>query len=152
MTAPVLALTMLLGVQTAADLPTMALPTEAGAWVIRVETSGGFTGRGTGHVTMSSAGNVACVAIRECPQRLTGDRQRSLSQLVHALPSPGVGSDSVSRSNSTCSDCVTITMTVHQRTRDGERTLQYSWDVSTAQTIPADVLRLHAAVVSLASQ
>jgi hypothetical protein len=149
MTAAAFALVMLVAAQAAANLPALLLPPENGAWVVRVETSGGFTGRGTGHFTASSAGNFACVSVKSCPDRLVPERQRTLTALVSALPAVEKIPPSGPLQPGSCSDCVTTTMIVRQRTPEGERTLRYSWDLSTMTTIPEEARRLHAAIDAL---
>jgi len=136
-------------------LPTLLLPSENGAWVVRIETSGGFTGRGLGNYTLSSSGDVKCVSLapqEPCPARLVPETQQSIARLVTAIPvvTPGGAPESPGR-RSVCSDCVTTRMTVRRRDDAGEQTLSYRWDESTLGTVPGEVLRLHAAVIALAS-
>ena len=152
MTPAGLVVVMTLLVQMASELPELLLPPDDGAWVVRVETSGGFTGRGAGHYTASSAGSVLCVAVRFCPDRLVPERREALARLVSALPRTLETPASPSLPSSTCADCVTMTVTVRQRTREGERTLRYSWDVSTVTTIPEEVRRLQTAMQALVSR
>ena len=133
-----------------AQLPALPLPAGGDAWTVRVETTGGFTGRGTGNLTATSAGEVFCVLIVRCPRRLIPEANRSLSQLVRAIPliAPPPRSSS-STTNTTCNDCVTTRMTVQRRDEDGEHTLRYTWDVSTAHAVPEEALRLRAAILGL---
>jgi hypothetical protein len=138
-----------------ATLPMLLLPMDAGAWVVRIETTGGFTGRGLGNFTASSAGELQCLSLalqRTCPERLTPDTQRVLSRLVTAIPVAAdvPAPDSRAPNRTVCYDCVTTTMTIRQRDGDAERTVTYRWDETTRSTIPGDVLRLHAAVTALA--
>jgi hypothetical protein len=151
MTAPALAVVaLLLGVQTSPDLPSLVVPPGDNAWVVRIVTTGGFTGRGAGNVTASSAGQVICALVASCPDRLVPETNRSISQLVTTLrlaespgsPTPGAG---------VCADCVTTIMTVQSRDAEGEHVLRYTWDVSTVRTIPGAALRLHAAFIGLTS-
>ena len=143
-----LATLLILGAQSPPErLPLLPLPDGPHAWTIRVETTGGFTGRGTGSVTTSSDGRVFCIVLR-CPARLQPEPHQSLSHLVRAIQ-PIVSPRSSSPSATICNDCVTTTMTVHRRDADGDHALRYTWDVSTAPAVPADVLRLHDAILSL---
>jgi hypothetical protein len=152
MTAPILAIiALLIGVQTPSDLPSLIFPPDDNAWVVRIVTSGGFTGRGAGNVTASSAGQVMCTLVATCPERLVPETNRVFSQLVttlrHAEPRGG-------RSLLTpggCSDCVTTDMMVQWRDADGEHVIRYTWDLSTVRTIPDAALRLHAALIGLTS-
>ena len=133
-----------------AQSPTFALPAGAGAWIVRIETSGGFTGRGSGSFTASSAGEVRCVS-PACPPRLVPEVQQSIERLVADILVAGdVSLRSPVGNSGICNDCVTTTMTVQRRNGDSERTIQFRWDESTLGTIPREVLRLHSAVVALA--
>lgn len=141
---------LLLAAAQVAQLPMLVLPPGGGAWVVRIETSGGFTGRGSGSFTASSAGEVRC-ASAACPARLAPEVQHSIERLVADIPGPGdISPRSPVVTSGVCNDCVTTTMTVLRRTGDGERTIQFRWDESTLGTIPREALRLHSAVVALA--
>jgi hypothetical protein len=132
------------------QLPMLALPPGGGAWTVRIETIGGFTGRGTGSVAATSAGDVICVLTLRCPRRLIPEAHGSLATLVRAIPlvAPPPRSSS-STTITTCNDCVTTKMTVLRRDQDGEHTLRYTWDVSTAHAVPEEALRLRAAILGL---
>ena len=133
-----------------AELPALLLPPDEGAWVVRIVTTGGFTGRGAGSFTASSAGDMLCVSVASCPPRLGPEVQQSLARLVTAI---GLGTPAPRTSPlhpGTCSDCVTTTMTVRRRERDGERTFTYTWDLSTSSLVPEEALRLHSAIITLA--
>jgi len=146
-----LILSLLLVAAQAVELPTLVLPAAEGAWVVRIVTSGGFTGRGSGSYTASSAGDVACLAAAACPGRLASDTQRALSRLVKAVPVAAVSRPSPLSTTANCNDCVTTTMSVRRRDRDEERIQTFSWDETTRASVPDDVLRLHAAVLALAA-
>jgi hypothetical protein len=145
-----LLLGMLLAAAQAGALPTFVLPPAEKAWVVRVVTSGGFTGRGSGSYTASSAGEVACLAASACPTHLAPDTQRALSRLVDAVPVSATAGALPSGPAGTCNDCVTTTVSVRRRDRDGERVQTFTWDETTRASVPADVLRLGAAVTALA--
>ena len=146
---------VLLAVAAAADqsqperLPVLALPPGDNAWAVRIETTGGLTGRGTGSVAASSEGAVFCIRVTSCPGTLRPEPRQSLSHLVSVIPIAPPPPSSSPSAVTTCSDCVTTTMTVHRRDADGDRTLRYTWDVSTAHAVPGEVLRLHAAIAAL---
>jgi hypothetical protein len=133
-----------------ATLPTLALADDEGAWVVAVVTSGGFTGRGTGSLTVSSAGESSCVAVAACPARLVEDARRSLTRRVLALTLRPISPPPEPRPRQgVCNDCVTTTLTVRRRDADGERGVTYSWDVTTSSRIPGEVLRLHDELLAL---
>jgi hypothetical protein len=155
-TASLLAI-LLIALQAApsATLPVLALPSEPDAWVVRIETSGGYTGRGLGNYTASSSGEVECLSPTvqaACLDRLLAEAQQTLSRLVAAVPltAQPVASPPA-RNGAVCNDCVTTIMTVRRREGAGERTVRYQWDETTRATIPGDVLRLHAAVIATVS-
>ena len=131
------------------ELPVLALPAGDAAWAVRVETTGGLTGRGTGSVTASSGGAVLCVRMTNCPGNLQLELRRSLSHLVSVISIAPAPQSSSSPAVTTCSDCVTTTMTVQRRDAAGDHTLRYTWDVSTAHAVPVDARRLHAAIMEL---
>lgn len=142
----------MLGAQSVAtELPTLLLPPGDNAWVVRIVTTGGFTGRGSGNLTASSAGEILCASIAACPDRLARDMQRSLSRLVTATLSPRPVAPTSPFNPGTCSDCVTTTMTVRRRDGAGERTFTYTWDAISASAVPDEALRLHAALIALVS-
>jgi hypothetical protein len=146
-----LILSLLLVAAQTVELPTLVLPAAEDAWVVRIVTSGGFTGRGSGSYTASSSGDVSCLAAAACPGRLAPDTQRALSRLVKAVPVAAVSRPSPSSPTGSCNDCVTTTMSVRRRDRDEERMQTFSWDETTRASVPDDVLRLHAAVLALAA-
>lgn len=149
MTGQALALAMLLGVQTTAEVPILMLPPGEHTWVVRITTTGGVSGRGNGGFVASSAGEIICVQDVTCPERLAAAVQRSLSELVISIPITAVPPQSPFHVTS-CMDCVVTTMTVSRRDGDGERMLRYTWDVSTAGSLPEEARRLHAAILALA--
>jgi hypothetical protein len=145
-----LILSLLLVAAQAGELPTLVLPPSEGAWVVRVVTSGGFTGRGAGSYTASSVGEVACLRVAPCPARLVPETQRALSRLVKAVPAAAI-SRAAPPDAGTCNDCVTTTMSVRRRDHDGERMQTFAWDETTRASVPEDVVRLYAAMTALAA-
>lgn len=140
-----------LGGQLAA-LPWLILPPDEGAWVVRVETSGGLSGRGTGSMTASSGGELFCVAMVSCPERLVADAERSLTTLISAVP-PGTGAPAPAPPlhRTTCSDCVTTTLTITRRAAAGALNAVYTWDESTVGAVPEEIRKLHAAIRAITS-
>ena len=150
MTAMVLAAVLSLSAaQAAADLPNLLLPPGDSAWVVRIVTSGGFTGRGSGNVTASSAGRVICTLVASCPDRLVPETTRAVSAWITTVGRTKPSGAQQIAPHGICADCVTTAMTIQRRDDDGEHTFRYTWDVSTVRTIPEDVLRLHAAITGL---
>jgi len=153
MTAPALAVVaLLLGIQASSDLPNLVVPPGNDAWVVRIVTTGGFTGQGAGNVTASSAGQVICTLVASCPDRLVPETNRSLSQLVTTLRLAESADSLTPAAAGVCADCVTTVMTVRRRDSAGEHTARYTWDVSSVRAIPDDVLQLHAAIIGLTSR
>ena len=139
----------LLGIQASSDLPNLVVPPDDNAWVIRIVTTGGFTGQGAGNVTANSAGQMLCTLMASCPDRLVPETKRSLSQLVTRLRLVDATDTWAPPTAGVCADCVTTIMTVRRRDSAGEHSARYTWDVSSVRAIPDDVLRLHAAIVGL---
>jgi hypothetical protein len=97
----------------AAETPAnLALPAENGAWVIRIFTSGGFSGTGNGDTAVSSNGQIVCTPENACPKRF---EVRSIQPLVDKIAeiaaSPVTGNRAFIAPNA-CNDCLTRRVTV----------------------------------------
>src|SRR6476660_1266540 len=62
----------------------LALPAGNGSWVIRVFTSGGFSGTGSGNIAISSKGEIVCTMEKPaCPKNFEVERiQRLVDKLA----------------------------------------------------------------------
>ena len=109
-------------------------PAGKDAWSLRVHTTGGFTGRGIGSVTISSDGQLGC-GPAPCATRVP---TASLRPVITALTSI-VDAAWIRRTPSgICSDCIQTTIALKRREGDIVRTFVATWDDS--QT-PAPELR-----------
>jgi hypothetical protein len=103
-------------------------PAGANAWSLIVHTTGGFTGRGVGTVTISSDGRMVCPAA--CAS-LGGAQMRLISSSVDSIQ----GAAWVSHvPTGFCRDCVFTTVVLKRREGDGVRTYIASWDDSQSVT------------------
>jgi hypothetical protein len=128
--------------QTLSNEPPPAVPDGNGAWTIRISTSGGFTGRGRGGVTLTSQGDLTCLQTSHpCENKLVADRLRPVAQLISSLD-PSKWGNATAQENMVCNDCYTTTMTLARR-EGGKVTLTtLSWNDVTQRRVPPDVLRL----------
>ena len=101
-------------------------PTGANAWSLSVHTSGGFTGRGAGSVTISSDGQLGC-GPAPCETPLL---ERFGKAIVSAVAEPwgGPGPSTI------CSDCIRTTIVLKRRDGDLVRVYRASWDDSQSVT------------------
>lgn len=133
-------------------LTVLDLPDGNGAWVLRVETSGGFGGRGQGAITLSSAGALACAAVPSCPARLDPEAQRSLTTLIARVPLASPPPRRDLPATGVCNDCITTMLTLRRRDAQGvDQVVGYSWNEVTAASVPGEVLRLRAAAFAVAA-
>ena len=132
----------------AAAIVALALADAPGSWVVDVTTTGGYTGRGAGAVSVRSDGAAACDAPLQCARAAPGDALASLTSSLEAIR--GVTWDRPA-SRTTCNDCIVTTMTVHIRQTDGtESRVAYTWDNVEAPLVPPPVLTLYDTVMRLA--
>jgi len=127
------------------ELPFIPLPEGNGAWVIRVVTTGGFTGKGTGDFTISSENKILCSAQIPCPKEFkVSDFQPLIEVLSPDIVLPVVPVMSV------CRDCIIRTMTIRRRDPSGiVQIFTTSWDDTTKTRLPQEVMRIYDAVVDL---
>jgi len=138
----ILALTAAFILQT----PEMALPDGNGAWVVRVVTTGGFTGQGIGDFAISSEGRLLCRPVKVCPAQFKpGDFQLLVEAIVSgSLPVPS------SPGASLCKDCILRTIQIIRRDSTGSlRVYTASWDDVTQERLPAQVIRVYDALLAL---
>jgi len=132
------------------------LPSAAGAWLLVLDTWGGFTGHGKGGVTIASDGKVFAHRLgrranKDCRTRLTEVELQALTQAVTAaLPSAWSARYEPAKEKACC-DRFTWSLRLHQRAADGaERIARTGWhDASEGRpqslfavaTIAQDVMR-----------
>jgi hypothetical protein len=90
-----------------------APPQRPGQWSIELTTSGGFDGRGSGGLTITSGGELT-VAKRErksCTFTITGNEKRAIGQLVRAAdPGKWVASYALASNPEGCCDQIRTTL------------------------------------------
>ena len=103
-------------------------PAGATAWSLIVHTTGGFTGRGVGTVTISSDGRMVCPApcasLAGAQMKLISSRVASIQEAAWVPRVP----------TGFCRDCVFTTVVLKRREGDGVRTYIASWDDSQPAT------------------
>jgi hypothetical protein len=102
-------------------------PPGANAWSLRIHTTGGFTGRGVGSVTISSDGRMAC-GPAPCATPVAAAR---LDPFGKAIDTAVVEAFWRHQPPATlCSDCVRTTLALKRRDGDVVRVYHASWDDS----------------------
>ena len=133
------------GINAAQAPPPDALPSVPdgdGAWTIRISTSGGFTGRGRGSVTMTSQGNLSCLKTsRPCTEKLVDDKLRPVARLVSSFD-PSKWASPTPQENMVCNDCITTTVTFARREGGKLKIKSLSWNDATQIKAPSDVVRI----------
>ena len=126
----------------------MALAQAAGSWVVEITTSGGFSGRGRGSLTVASDGTTRCAGPATCASRLAGDAINMMTGRLAALRTAGW---EVTPADDTCRDCYQTTMTVRRRPRDGGEAISvFKWTDITFTKAPDDVKRVYETMVQVA--
>ena len=120
----------------------LSVPDGDGAWTIRITTSGGFTGRGRGNVTLTSQGNLTCLqTLRPCDNKLVDDKLRPIAQLVSSFD-PSKWTSATPAGQSLCNDCYTTTVTFARRDGGKLKITTLSWDDATQSKVPPDVVKI----------
>ena len=118
-------------------------PARENAWSLQVSSTGGFTGRGRGTVTVTSDGHVSCIPTA-CATPLAASRLRPVTTTIESI----VEDAWIRRTPSgICSDCMQTTVTLKRRYRNGIRMFVASWDDS--QTVPPELRELQRLVYEL---
>jgi hypothetical protein len=124
----------------------MALPEGNGSWSVTIETSGGSTGKGEGDLAVSSQGKIACSSGLRCASDFVPLDMQPLLDAMQNVSLPARSPSLVS----SCRDCITTTITI--RRRDSMGVVQIysgSWDETTRDKFPQEVVRIYDAVVAL---
>jgi hypothetical protein len=117
-------------------------PAGANAWSLHIHTTGGFTGRGVGSVTLSSDGQMVCERATCAPVTvaLLKPVATTLTSIVEAAWIRQVPS-------TLCRDCVQTTIVLKRREGDAVRAYRASWDDS--QPAPRELRELRRLVLEL---
>ena len=128
----------------------LALPAGNGAWVIRILTSGGFSGTGNGDTAVSSSGQIVCTPENACPKRFeVRSIQLLIDKIAEMAASPVTGNRAVI-APSACNDCLTRRVTVVWRDAMAvEHSYSVSWDEVTGAIVPPEVIQIYEAVTAL---
>ena len=106
-------------------------PTGANAWSLRVHTSGGFTGRGVGSVTISSDGQMGCGSAPCATPSVTALLEPFGKAIAAAVDAAVWGPQPLS---TLCSDCIRTTIVLKRREGDVVRLYRTTWDDSQSVT------------------
>jgi hypothetical protein len=116
---------------------TLAAPLE---WSLELTTGGGFDGRGSGGLTVTSGGELT-VARRDgksCRFTITGNEKRSINQLLRsAAPGKWVASYALASNPEGCCDQIRTTL----KLSDGKTTYTTYW-FNRSGPMPADLTAL----------
>lgn len=126
------------------------LPKGKDAWVVQVFTRGGFTGRGRGDVTITSAGDLRCSAsvFDACASRLSPAALESLSKLV-ANANPKKWKDTP---GGACRDCYVALIVLQRRDAKGRgKSYNVYFDDSMLPKMPEEVGRIYTQAFALAA-
>ena len=137
--------------QQSAETPaSLALPAGNGAWVIRIFTSGGFSGTGNGDTAVSSNGQIVCTPENACPKRFeVRSIQLLIDKIAEIAASPVTGNRAVI-APSACNDCLTRRVNVVWRDAMAvEHSYSVSWDEVTGANVPPEVIQIYEAVAAL---
>lgn len=149
-----LAIALLITVSSAAETRRRAVrpAVQVGAWTIEITTSGGFTGSGTGGVTVSSEGKVGILLLGDKKPRCTFDLDapalESLNRLVtQATPFSWIESYVPALLNARCCDMVTTHMRL-TRVEDGREVVYETQWLNAGPAGPFDLAQIISAVSS----
>jgi hypothetical protein len=131
----------------------VAVPDDARAWAIQINSGGGFIGIRSATVTVTSAGDVTCDGAKSSTGNLLPTNLEVLSQLVAAVRFNASPSDQMDqRPTSMCSDCYSTTITLSRREANHKvKTYMTAWDTVTRAHVPKDLDQLYETVVRLAA-
>jgi hypothetical protein len=123
------------------------LPEGDRAWAVQIVTTGGFTGKGRGNVTLTSDGTIQRFGPDgSCSIKLPDDTMKALTETVFAANSTYNTDGSVDRQ--ICADCIVTALVVTRRKSGGDETLASSWDDATQAKVAADLLNIYQAVMA----
>lgn len=126
----------------------ISVPAGENAWAVQIVSSGGYSGKGRGNLTLASDGILYWNgADGGCSRKLSGETMNALTKVVLAADL-----SVSSKEQSTvgfCADCYTTSMIVqHRGVAEVIRALRVHWDDSNQTTIPADILAVYEALMA----
>jgi hypothetical protein len=130
------------------------LAKEAGAWVIELQSSGGYTGHGGRSGVISSAGQVQAARTPMprflCRSKLSAQELSPLRTAVLAARPEQWGENYVPSGDNGCCDRFRYNITLHQRISDGTaRTRWTTWYQGSDGLLPGDLAALMRAMDSI---
>jgi hypothetical protein len=123
------------------------LPAGDRAWAVQIVTTGGFTGKGRGNLTLTSDGTL----LRDgpngsCSMKLPDETMKALTETVFAASAINNAEELMAKY--VCADCIVTAMVVTRRKTGGDETLTASWDDATQEKVAADMLNIYQAVMA----
>lgn len=126
------------------------VPEGEAVWTVRIITSGGILGSGTGNSALTSNGNFSSRLDSLAESKLlTSETLQPLAQLIAKaqIPervTPFVSPVSQTSGISLCSDCYTTTFILSRRDADGKiKTLTATWDITTKAQVAEEILQIY---------
>jgi hypothetical protein len=121
----------------------IALPPGDHAWAVRILSSGGFSGKGRGDLTLASDGILYWNGPDGgCSRKLSDETLNALTKVV--LAADLTVSSREQSPVGFCADCYTTSMIVQQRgVAEVIRALRVSWDDTNRTKVPADILAVY---------
>jgi hypothetical protein len=132
-------------------LTSPVLPEGNGAWVIRVFTSGGFSGAGNGNIAISSKGEIVCTMRKPaCPDSFEVQPIQQLVDKFAGLDLSRILSSPIPATPGVCNDCINRRLILVWRDRMGlEHSYSAVWDDLTAAMVPREIIDIYNAVTAL---
>jgi hypothetical protein len=126
--------------------PQMLLPDGNGAWLVQVVTFGGILGKGDLDFAVSSEGKMSCSFQVRCPTDFKAADFHPLVGTIRDVVFPARPSPAISL----CNDCITRRITISRRDSMGiVQTYTGSWDETTRDQVPQEVIRIYDAFRAL---
>jgi hypothetical protein len=147
-TIPIAAIALLiLGVHAVAQFPQFVvppgLPEGDGAWTMHISSTGGFTGRGLGSVTVTSLGVRTCdLPATTCSTPLSDEKFGPLKQFATSFDATKWVNLSPFGLINVCSDCFITTVTFTRRESGQVKPYTFSWTVANQSSVPPDLVRI----------
>jgi hypothetical protein len=132
-------------------LTSPVLPEGNGAWVIRVFTSGGFSGAGNGNIAISSKGEIVCTMRKPaCPDSFEVQPIQQLVDKFAGLDLSRIVGSPIPATPGICNDCINRRLILMWRDRMGqEHSYSAVWDDLTGAMVPREIIDIYNAVTAL---